>query len=425
MRGTWATVVTVVLALVLSAPSLKAQERRSTAELERLSQEAMAAAGRGDFEGAIRIWEDILDEVPTDTSLDLHVNIGVAYQRLKKVPEAWYHLDRYVRGTEVPDAKVSREARKLAKSLAKDRVKTSIGCTPEGATLYFGDKAQGTPYPCPLTWYLAAGSHSIYVTMKEHEPAVHKLTIDGKTRESYQNVTLEARKLQHGELVIEGNAQAVQVFLNGELEGSVPFKRKLKPGTYELMVGKPGKLPWKKRITVNAGQTVVEKPAIARGTTSRVVKDDTKKNGGREFPVIPDNGSNDTPGVTGRVEEPSRVLEWTIAGGGAALLAAGVVCAAVAWSKDGSLQDKYPADQSLPYDQFAANQQKYSDAYNDEVYPLGLASYALVGVGAAAAITGGVLLLLNADGEEGRENPAAVYPMLHREAWGLGVSLVF
>lgn len=419
------TAAVLILTLVLSAPALMAQENRSIEELERLSQEAMAAAGRGDFAGAIRIWEDILDEVPTETSLDLHVNIGVAYQRLKKIPEAWYHLDRYVRGTEVPDAKVARKARKLAKSLAKQRVKTSIGCTPEGATLYFSDKAEGTPYPCPLTWYLAAGSHSVYVTMKEHEPAVHKLTIKGETGESYRNVTLKARELQYGELIIEGNGRAVQVFLNGELEGSVPFKRKLKPGTYELMVGKPGKPPWKKRVTINAGQTVVEKPAVASQTHSRVVKDDKKKNDGREFPVIPDKGLNDPSGVSKGSEKPSRMLEWSIAGGGAALLAAGAVCAAVAWSKDGDLQDKYPANQSLPYDEFAANKQKYTDAYNDEVYPLGIASYALLGVGTAAAITGGVLLLIDAGGDESLQSPAAVYPVLHRDAWGFGVSLEF
>jgi len=415
----------VAASCALCSPQVLAQEKRSVEELERLSQEGMALAGKGDFEGAIRIWEDILDEVPTGTALELHVNIGVAYQRLKKLPEAWYHLDRYVRGTEVPDREVAREARKLAKKLASSRVKTSIGCTPEGTTLYFGEKADGTPYPCPISWYLPAGKHSVYVTMEGHEAAVHTLTVDGKNKEAYLKVKLDSKKVRHGTLIIEGSARTVQVFLNGELEGSVPFRRKLKPGTYEVMVGPPGKLPWKKRVTINAGQTVEHKPTIAMLKTPRTGKNGKEGKNGRLFPVIPD-GKAPPPKVEKRVESDSSFVAWTVAGSGGALLAAGLGCALVALSREGDLQDKYPADQSLPYEQFAANQQDYSDAYNEEVYPLGVASYVLMGVGAAAALTGGVLFALGGGEDKAEGKPAAaLYPVFDGNTYGLGVSLDF
>jgi hypothetical protein len=89
----------------------------------------------------------------------------------------------------------------------------------------------------------------------------------------------------------------------------------------------------------------------------------------------------------------SRILEWSLIGGGAALAATGGILGYLASSKNDDLKKKYP-DGTADHLQAWENKKNYDQAYDDEVKSKLIASYALYGIGGVAAITGAVLLIV-------------------------------
>ena len=368
-------------AWLLVSFSVTAQEKRSAEELAKASDKALELASAGEMEKAVAIWLDLLDEVGPEAAQDINVNLAVAYKQLKRLPEAWYHLARYLKNVSSEDKAAVKELQRIEDALAQTHVKMAVFCDPDGAQVSPSPASGAVSYPCPLTWWFKPGENEVRGRKEGFKDTPWAFTVYKRGGDALVRVTLE--KETYGYLVVEGEGRAIQVFIDGSLEGAVPFKRKLKSGGYELMVGAPGKMPWKKKIFIKAGQTVVEKPDIAQKPKPVITKEPDR-------PVEP---------VPVKVTEKpaarsSSGWKWALIGSGAGLLTAGAVVQYIGYSKDQSLRDKYPADQSLEQFEFDDNALEYAAAFDSDIKPLRTTSYVLYGAGALAAATGVVLLFL-------------------------------
>jgi hypothetical protein len=414
MRSVAAGCLVAVFCSML-ASGLAAQEKRTPDELEAISQLAMKRASEGQFQQAIELWTDILDEVPPTTALDLHVNIGVAYNRLQDLPAAWHHLSIYLESADKADKAVAKERQKIGKKLGKTHTLVSFKCEP--AALLRLSPAAALVYPCPLDWYLARGSHTLVVEKAGHES--EKRTVEvGKAAVTETFALKKAVVL--GTLVVLGDGKAVQVFLDGRLEGVVPFERKLKPGTYELMVAKPGEMPWKKTITLASGGLVRESPEVARRLVAKV-------------PVKgPEGGTTGSLKLGNEIVEQgpaasrSKALEWSLIGTGGALLLGGGIFHVLAITKDLSLRDEIAPGEAATMDDFNSRTARYNDGWEEDVKPRALTAYALYGVGAATAVAGAVLLIVDTGNREKAEALShKFYPLVTPHGSGMGFALSF
>ena len=104
-----------------------------------------------------------------------------------------------------------------------------------------------------------------------------------------------------------------------------------------------------------------------------------------------------------------------------ALVAIGGGLNAAAISRNDELKQQYP-DGTYWKRAPAENPVKYEDAYNGEVVPMATTAYILYGVGAAAAVTGTILLFIPEDDAPAK---ATVAPIVAPDTAGISFSLGF
>jgi len=114
--------------------------------------------------------------------------------------------------------------------------------------------------------------------------------------------------------------------------------------------------------------------------------------------------------------------KWAVLGGGGALLAAAGALHYVAWDRGKALDGKYP-DGTPENPAPKENQAEYDKAYNADVLPPLYSAYALYGVGAAAAVTGIVMMLTG--GGPGASAPAEVVAVPVEGGMFVGVGVGF
>jgi hypothetical protein len=387
--------------VLLVPPGAHAQKKRTPEQLNALSGEAMDAARSGKMEKAAEIWTEILDEVPPETQLNIHFNLALALRKLGRLPESWHHVTTYVHKTGRKDKKAGKLLRKIEEGLGKEGyTKSAIVCIPEGAQVLLGKKgSKQRTYPCPLTWWFKPGKHPVGAQKEGYEIKAEQLEIMAHGGAAAYTLKLNKKKTKsRGLLVIEGGGRAVQVFLDGMLEGKVPFRRKLKPGSYDLMVGKPGKMPWKKRITIKAGETLTERPDVAQEIVTKPPE--------KIPPAVAPTTVTAAPDARRRFKwEP-----WALIVTGGAVIIGGTVMQVVAYSKNEDLRSEYPQEPES-YQQFLENKAGYESAFEGDVKPLRTTSFLLYGLGGAAALAGGIWLLVDNPKENGRAG-VAVVPLL-------------
>jgi hypothetical protein len=348
-----------------------------------LFNEGSDLAEQGKLAEAVAIWVLVADDIPDKYKATLQVNLGLAYRELGQPAEAWHHLTRYLASRE--DTEVAGWQKQLATQLGKTHVRVTIRCVPAETTLVLQSAGSAVPYRCPLTWWFEPGSHPLRADAEGHKSKVTMLQV--KQGPAYETEIALVSNQQYGHLVVEGDGRAVQVFLDGKLEGSVPFERKIRVGTYELMVGAPGQMPWRKTITIEAGKTVTEAPEAAR----KVVADPE-----------PEDPSTKSTVVVLPPDKPiknRKRLAWALLSAGVAGVAGGATLHGIAFSNNEDLHSQYPdgtADTLLP----ATNKANYDAGYENDVKPLVIGAGVLYGVGAAAAVTGAVLMILDKTPED-------------------------
>jgi len=401
-----------------------AEAVRTPEQLKLLSEAALADARKGNLDSAILTWLDILDEVAESARPDIHANLAVAYKMGGHLPEAWHHLTTYLKTCGKEDKAAAKELQDIEGKLAVAYGKVGIACEPADASIYLeldpvvsegGEVVgRGPTYSCPLTWWFLGGDHDVLVVKQGYRPQV--LRVVASVRGGIGAFTARLEEIPvFGVLEVAGSGKAIQVFLNGALEGKVPFSRKLKPGTYELMVGRPGEEPWKKTVVIEADKTVVERPPNAQ---PEVVQPDVILPGPGDSK--PGTGITQPAGETGR---PFPTMPTVLMATGAALLLGGGITTYVAYDTNKDLLDKYPADE-LDYTKWVENRDGYSKEFSDSVKPLAMTSYVLYGIGGAAAAAGAIWLIVDRQ-KSGGEEPAGVTVEPLVAPAGAGLSLGF
>jgi hypothetical protein len=417
MRLGFAIAVGMVIHMLLLVPLGSAQEvppemGRTPEQLNTLSGQAMAAAQSGDFQKAIDIWEDILPEIVGEGRVGLHFNLALGYKRLDQLPFAWHHMTAYLEQVGKEDVKAAKGLEKMEKSLVKTHRKVVITCTPEGAAIYQGLAATGIAYACPLTWWFKPGKQFIYVAKQGFEGTTAEHDVRNRGEKGVWQVKLDALP-SYGHLVVKGEGRAIQVFLDGNLEGTVPFKRKLKAGNYQLMVGKPGEMPWKKGVIVKANQTTVEEPPNAKPKSKDIAKDTTPTNG-NELTVI--DGVDDS-------RSSNAPIQWALIGGGLGVVAVGAILNGVGLSREADLYDEFYPDENTPR---ADAQAAYDAAYEEEAKAFKNSSVVLYSLGGAAAAAGVIWLIADEVGSPSqKEKGVGVVPMVAPGTAGAIFSMEF
>jgi len=315
--------------LVLLPGRAAAQEDRDPIAL---FNEASDLAEKGQLADAIAIWLIVAEDIPDKYKPVVQVNLGLAFKQLDKLPEAWYHLNVYVKGIKEKDQDALNWIKELEESLKKTHNLVTIQCEPKEARIIMGGgRGAANSYRCPLVWWFKSGRQVLRATAEGHEKRLEMLQVE---------------------------KAAKNVFT---------VKLKALPG--------------------------VEKPV--------------------EKPVVADKPKTE-PGK-------GNLWKWGLVGGGGAMVLGGGIMHGLAFSKNSDLMDKYP-DGTADNPQPAENKQLYQDAYDEEVQPKLMGAYALYGLGAAAAITGGVLLFLDS-GDGG--TTSAVTPMYVPGGSGVAWTLTF
>jgi len=281
-----------------------------------LFNEASDLAEKGQLQDAIAIWLIVADDIPDKYKPVVQVNLGLAFKKTGKLPEAWHHLNVYADSIPDKDDEAVQWIGDIEQELSKTHHKISVSCEPEDARLSM--QASKAAYRCPLVWWFKPGKQVLSVSR-------------------------------------EGYKRSIEV-LNLTADGKKDFLIKLKPI-----------------------------PGTATDTTTL-----TKK---------PEPAPRGTPW-----------WKWALVGGGGVLVASGAVLQVVANGKNEDLRNKYP-DGTKENLKPVSNRLKYQEGYENEVQPLLFGAYGLYGVGAAAAIVGGVLLFLDG-GDDSRDSKAAVGPLL-------------
>jgi len=147
----------ILLFLLAASLPARAEDKRSPDVLAKEVDRALGLAQQGKLDEAISIWRDVLDELPAASRGDVHVNLAVAYKGLERLPEAWYHLDAYLKATKEKDEAVEKERAGVEKALVKTHVPLHFSCDAPGTMLSF-DGSGDDLYPCPLRWWFKRGT---------------------------------------------------------------------------------------------------------------------------------------------------------------------------------------------------------------------------------------------------------------------------
>lgn len=187
---------------------------------------------------------------------------------------------------------------------------------------------------------------------------------------------------EDGTLTLLVNVEGASVSVDGVLMGQTPVEPlNLKPGTYNILVSKPGYEPWQRRFPVAAGRDVVVNVTLALEKGPEVTK----------------------------TEDPYVVWKWTTVGVGSALVATGVIFTVLAEVDRADFEDtKKDGDGDLLISQSRAK------ALQDSVNTKRTVSYVMYGVGGAAVVGGVLWLVLDKPAEkqgEGTVTPVSAAPV--------------
>lgn len=385
----------VVPALLLLLPAVVlGQEAQDPAA--RLAKARELADG-GRLAEAMQVWEEVLGLLPEAERTSVHLELARACRKFGRLPEAWYHFDRYASmdAQPAPEALIERET--LAKALARTHCRVEFGSDPVGARVHFDETGEGPGYQTPFVFWVKPGMQAMTATADGFEMRSVQFASCAAGGTVAQKLTLAPLE-QSGVLQLAGPEVGAEVFLNGRPEGTVPFRKKVAAGTWDVVVTKPGRPPWRMQIVVPPGGTVVERPAIAKS-----------------------GKIGETPTFQSGSEGSGNWWKWVLVGGGVAIVGAAGTMNWVAYSRNEDLKKKYP-DGTFWNRVSPEIPAQYRQEYDDTVQPMATGAWVLYGVGGAAAAAGTVLLIM--DLTSGSGEPTVV-PLAGGDILGIGATLTF
>jgi len=335
--------------------------------------EAAKLAKSGQLSEAIGIWLSVYEALPDKYRPAVQLNLGLAYKKLERYPDAWYYLSRY-RISGPRNEKAEGWMDEVEEKLLGAYRRVTITCIPFG-TMVAVSTDEGAPiHECPLTWWFTPGAHKLRLSKPGFKAAVKPIEVPDKKGEVRLSVTLEEET--DGVLAILGLETGAKVFVSGKEVGEIPYKARMKSGKYRIKVKQKGLPAWEEVVEVEAGRTATRIPVLER-------------------PAVPVK-KDPVGGPEGKKPPPAKAQwwKWTLLGGGVAMVATGAALHGVAARDNSDLKKKYP-DGTAASPAPIENQQKYNSEYESSVLPKAVAGYVLYGVGAAAATAGLVTLIID------------------------------
>ncbi|MFH1531562.1 MAG: hypothetical protein ABIK09_12610 [Pseudomonadota bacterium] len=335
------------------------------------NNEAIRLSKEGDLDPAIGIWLTLLAETGTDYEFRwvFHKNIGRNFQKLGRLPEAWWHL------TQAWELSGGGKSQKLLTWVGE--VETAMGGSHtkvhlegelDGTTVRFSTDRHGYAYRTPMEWWFLRGDHLVRVTAPNREAAARNFTVDEQT----QTVTLSLPLPEGLGILVLRADPAAELLVDGVVQGvgDVEIETTAGPHVVESRVG--GLQRW-----------IGEVEVPSRGTLTKDVR---------------------APVTAPPPPEP-RVAPWTwalLAGGVAAVAGGGVTWWLAGENLDdqrgayrGWLDDQYHLDGAVPMGKETEATKEWNSRVASKVTPVQISSYALWGVGGAAIAASAVLIGLD------------------------------
>jgi hypothetical protein len=400
------TTVAVLMALFLGLTGPNAARAQSKDEAIARFNEAAKLAKSGDLAEAINIWLTVYEALPDKYRPAVQLNLGLAYKKLERYPDAWYYLSRY-RISGPRNEKAEGWMDEVEAKLLGGFRRVTITCIPFGTMVAVSDEEGAPIHECPLTWWFTPGEHRVRLSKPGFKAALKPISVPDKKGEVRLSVTLEEET--DGVLAILGPEKGAKVFVNSKEVGKVPYKNRMRSGKYRVKVSRKGLPPWEEEIEVEAGRTATREPELQRPAVP--VKRDPEVDPGR---------GGKPPAAR------SQWWKWTLLGGGVAMVATGAALHGIASRDNDALQKKYP-DGTAALPAPLENKQKYNDAYESSVLPKAVAGYVLYGVGAAAATAGLVTLIIDMTSGPADKDvmTTRVRPMTLPQGGGVSFGLTF
>lgn len=136
---------------------------------------------------------------------------------------------------------------------------------------------------------------------------------------------------------------------------------------------------------------------------------------------VPPPGA-DVPVVEEQAAATGAAWKWSLLGGGLGVVAAGAILQVVAYNRDQDLRTQWDPTGAPSKDAFDSMAAGYSRDYDSDVRPMVYGSYALYGIGGAAAATGLVFLIMDWT-QPDAESAVHVAPLAAPEMFGLTLAV--
>ncbi|MEZ4467946.1 MAG: PEGA domain-containing protein [bacterium] len=359
MRG--AIAVWVMLGFL--SPALAQDESR----YERARQQASEAFSAGQFEEAAGLFQQAFEASPKGNLL---YNIGLCYEKAGNNAQAVAFYQRFVEAMPASPKRpaVQRRIVELRETLKGNMVTLDVSSDPPGAIVFVDDKAKGALGNTPVSVDLLPGEYAVIVELKGYEPTTQRVTLT-EGRGERVNVSLVPQG-QVGSVTLLVTERGANIMIDKKKVGTSPLTEpvRLRAGTHEIMVMKPGFAAWKKDVEVAA-------------KSEQNVRVSLEPEGGG---LVAGGGGGDAGGST----RGGNIWPWVVVGAGAAAIGGGVFTGLSAQSLYDQLDEKRKNEELVAASDI--------DAGNSLV----LTTNVLLGVGSAAVIGGVVWWLMDDSGVE-------------------------
>lgn len=239
----------LVFCLALSAPVVTLAQ---SAEYSAAKQRGSAAFSAGRYEEAAEHFKEAFSIEPRGNLL---YNIGLCYEKAGRVEEAVKFYQRFV--SALPNSPkrpaVQRRVDELKTELEGQYQEVNVATSPPEAVIFVDDKAKGALGRSPVTFKLLPGSYMIIAELPGHEPARQRIELTEGAPAMVDLVLIPSDEV--GTVTFLVSERNADVMVDGRRVGRSPISEplRMRAGPHEVLVMKPGFLPYKKKIDVPAG----------------------------------------------------------------------------------------------------------------------------------------------------------------------------
>jgi len=240
MRQT--AIVGIGLVVLLGSGPVRGQEKEDP---NTLFNRGLDLAREGRAEDAIALWLGILDEVEAQHRPSVHRALGLAYAQMDRLPEASYHLRRFLAAKLTGEAAKSRaRLLEVEDRLRQEHRSVTLACQPRDSTVYMGPEAKGPAYACPVTWWFKPGRHFVHVTRPGYTPATEEIDVADQCTETLRTVVLQAEAGAVSSGAVQDPAAVAARLKQAIQDGHVSVVRQIAASSPAVLKGLPCDQAW-------------------------------------------------------------------------------------------------------------------------------------------------------------------------------------